>query len=106
MIWNAEIVTLSACKTGLGKIYEGEGVIGLTQSLLIAGANGVTVSLWDLKDLPAMGFMVSMYQKIADGQPYLRALNDTKREFILGKGKSGTLTKHPQFWAPYVYYGK
>ncbi|WP_420316513.1 CHAT domain-containing protein [Ekhidna sp.] len=102
---NADFVNLSACETGLGKIYGGEGVVGLTQSFLIAGANGLSVSLWSVDDRSTAIFMVEMYKKVnQDGMDYYEAIAETKREFIEGKHGAG-FTK-PYFWAPFVYYGR
>jgi CHAT domain-containing protein len=100
----ADFVNLSACETGLGKIYSGEGVVGLTQAFMLAGANSVSVSLWPIADKATSEFMVSVYSKIAEGEDYSESINDTKRKFI--SGKYGEKYKHPYYWAPFVYYGK
>ena len=101
----ADFVNLSACETGLGKIYGGEGVIGLTQSFLIAGANGLSVSLWAVADESTAKFMTELYRKIEEtGMDYSHAISEAKRDFI--KGKYGNLWQHPYFWSPFVYYGK
>ncbi|MDW3192667.1 MAG: CHAT domain-containing tetratricopeptide repeat protein [Cytophagales bacterium] len=101
----ADFVNLSACETGLGKIYGGEGVVGLTQSFLIAGANGLSVSLWSVADNSTAIFMVEMYRKVnRDGMDYFEAIAETKREFI--KGQYGEAFKLPYYWAPFVYYGR
>ena len=100
----ADFVNLSACETGLGEIYAGEGVVGLTQAFLIAGANSISVSLWPINDEATSEFMVSVYSKIEDGEDYSDAISDTKREFILGE--YGEEYKKPYYWAPFVYYGK
>ena len=100
----ADFVNLSACETGLGKIYGGEGVDGLTQSFLIAGANGLSVSLWQVADESTMEFMTGVYQLMKGGKTPVSASADMKRKFI-----SGTINpeyKHPFYWAPFVYYGK
>jgi CHAT domain-containing protein len=98
----AEFVNLSACETGLGKIYTGEGVVGLTQSFLIAGANGLSVSLWKVADESTKEFMIGMYKKVKDeGFSYAEAIRQMKLEFI-GGGKY----KNPFYWAPFVYYGR
>jgi tetratricopeptide (TPR) repeat protein len=122
---NADFVNLSACETGLGKIYGGEGVVGLTQSFLIAGANGLSVSLWQVDDQSTMMFMVGVYQLVEQkGMSYSQAINEMKRTFIRGqvsmdtfepsrgitvasldKAKSGKLS-HPFYWGPFVYYGR
>jgi len=101
---NADFINLSACETGLGKVHAGDGVIGLTQAFMEAGANGVCVSLWPVEDQSTAIFMTSVYAKIADGFSYSFAITDTKRDFI--SGKYGEEYKKPYYWAPFVYYGK
>jgi tetratricopeptide (TPR) repeat protein/CHAT domain-containing protein len=101
----ADFVNLSACETGLGKIYGGEGVVGLTQSFLLAGANAVSVSLWMVADESTSQFMVSMYDRVQDKDiSYAVAMTEVKRRFI--NGVFGEKYKSPCFWAPFVYYGK
>jgi len=101
----ADFVNLSACETGLGKIYGGEGVVGLTQSFLIAGANGLSVSLWSVADNSTSVFMVEMYKNVLNNNmTYYEAMAEVKRNFI--NGKYNKAWKNPFFWAPFVYYGR
>ncbi len=101
----ADFVNLSACETGLGKIYGGEGVVGLTQSFLLAGANAVSVSLWSVADKSTSQFMVSMYDMVYNKNlTYADAMTEVKRQFI--NGDFGVKYKEPYYWAPFVYYGK
>jgi CHAT domain-containing protein/Tfp pilus assembly protein PilF len=112
----AEFVNLSACETGLGKIYAGEGVVGLTQSFLIAGANGLSVSLWQVADESTKEFMVGMYRKVKDeGLSYAEAIREMKLEFLGGAPAGGAEKSgashsgryaNPFYWAPFVYYGE
>ncbi len=123
---NADFINLSGCDTGLGKIYRGEGVVGLTQSFLIAGANGLSVSLWQVADKSTVKFMTGVYQLVDKKDiTYDKAITMVKRAFIEGKlnsdfeniKKRGFETdrqngldkqnfKNPFYWAPFVYYGK
>jgi CHAT domain-containing protein len=59
---NAELVVLSACDTGRGAIT-GDGVIGLSRSLITAGAPSVIVSLWSVPDAPTAELMTEFYQQ-------------------------------------------
>ena len=97
-------MNLSACETGLGKVCAGEGVVSMTHAFIIAGANGLGVSLWPVEDNSTAIFMNSLYEKIANDVSYYSAFSQTKREFI--SGKYGEKYKDPFYWAPFVYYGK
>ena len=100
----ADFVNLSACETGIGKIYMGEGIMGLIQSLFIAGANSLSVSLWEIADNSTQIFMSQMYSNhFLNNQKISNSIASVKRDFIQGKfGKEYT---DPFYWAPYIYYG-
>jgi CHAT domain-containing protein len=59
---NAELVTLSACETALGRDAGGEGFVGFTQALLISGARSVCLSLWQVDDRATSLLMTRFYQ--------------------------------------------
>jgi CHAT domain-containing protein len=99
--FEADFVNLSACETGLGKIYGGEGVVGLSQAFLIAGANSMSVSLWQVADASTRDFMTGFYELTKTGLPFYVAIAEMKRFFI-----DAGIYDHPFYWAPFVFYGK
>lgn len=95
-----DLVTLSSCESGLGRIYGGEGTVGLAQAFLGAGANGVAVSLWQVHDAHAREFMIRLYEAFqVQGMTQAQAMSEAKRHFIR-EGKA-----NPALWATFVYYG-
>lgn len=83
---NAELVVLSACSTGQGKIT-GDGVIGLSRCLIAAGVKSVIVSLWSVDDLSTALLMVKFYQIFQQRVAATIALNEAQR-WLLGVTKT------------------
>ncbi len=97
----ADFVNLSACETGLGKIYDGEGIVGLSQAFLVAGAKAMSVSLWQVSDESTMKFMSGLYSHVKkDHTGFSHAMSQMKREFIKNNRYSA-----PFYWAPFIFYG-
>ncbi len=76
-----ELVTLSACETGLGGVRSGEGVYGLQRSLAVAGARSTLLSLWKVDDALTATFMERYYKRLKAGEGRADALRDTQAEF-------------------------
>ena len=57
----ADLVVLSGCETGRGKIYQAEGIIGLTRAFMVAGAPRVLCSLWKVDDEATRALMTEFY---------------------------------------------
>ncbi|MBU0489648.1 MAG: CHAT domain-containing protein [Bacteroidetes bacterium] len=100
----ADLVNLSGCETGMGKVYNSEGVVGLTHAFLVAGANAVIASFWQVADKSTATFMVMLYEEFGKQQSYCDALSQVKRDFISGKVNGDW--NHPFHWAPFIYFGK
>jgi len=100
---NADLVTLSACSTGLGKLVNGEGVLGLTRAFFYAGARNVTVSLWNVNDSATATLMKSFYENLNRGLPKTAALRQAKLSLLRGENP---LWRHPYFWAAFVLVGQ
>ena len=83
-----ELVTLSACETGLGGVRSGEGVYGLQRSLAVAGARSTLLSLWKVDDGLTATFMERYYNKLKAGQGRADALRDTQAEFRNNKNST------------------
>lgn len=61
---NADLVTLSACNTGLGKLSGGEGYLGFSQALFLAGARSLVVGLWQVDDSATALLMTRFYENL------------------------------------------
>ena len=97
---NADLVTLSACETGLGEEMAGEGIIGLTRAFMYAGTPSVVVSLWRVSDESTSLFMQSFYGHLKAGDTKDVALQEAMQEL-----RANPKYSHPLFWAPFVLVG-
>ena len=100
---NADLVTLSACSTGLGKFVNGEGVLGLTRAFFYAGARNVAVSLWNVNDSATATLMENFYRNLNRGLPKSEAMRRAKLAMLRGSQASW---RHPYFWAAFVVEGE
>jgi CHAT domain-containing protein len=94
---NAEIVTLSACETGLGKINYGDDVIGLTEGFLYAGSRSIVASLWPVDDEGTLYLMTAFYQSLKTVRPE-EALHQAQ---LAAKKRN----PHPFYWAAFELTG-
>ncbi len=99
---NADLVTLSACRTGLGRMLYGEGIIGLTRAFLYAGAESVVVSLWNVNDIATASLMKAFYKNLSQGLSKNDALRQAKLQLLRGQQPAW---RHPYYWAPFVLVG-
>jgi CHAT domain-containing protein/tetratricopeptide (TPR) repeat protein len=99
---NANLVTLSACQTGLGKISKGEGVIGLSRALVFAGAKNVIVSFWSVADESTSALMKNFYRTLLEqnSNDYASSLREAKLNLIQGEKYAA-----PYYWAPFILIG-
>jgi CHAT domain-containing protein len=126
----ANLVVLSGCETGLGKLSTGDELVGLTRAFIYAGTPSVVASLWSVDDSSTAQLMASFYRNLKT-MSKVEALRQAQLELIRGEGRSDMLarrgvggigklgeivksesqdrisisTSHPYFWAPFILVG-
>jgi CHAT domain-containing protein len=94
----AELVTLSACRSSGAKAYRGEGLVGFAWAFLQAGSHSVVAGLWDVADESTSMLMDRMYENIARRQPPPRALRAARLAV-----RNSAWSK-PFYWGPFQCY--
>ena len=94
----AQLVTLSACETGLNEIFAGEELLGLARGFLSAGARSLVLSLWTVNDEATARLMADFYDNLQRGAGVAASLRVAQLKFI----ENG---EHPYFWAPFFVIG-
>ena len=98
----AELTTLSACDTGVGKLQGQEGVSSLVEAFLVAGSKSVVASLWSADDTFASALMDRFYLRLGQGEDTGSALRDAKLDLLAKYG--GQVS--PFYWAAFVAVGE
>lgn len=97
---DAELIVLSACKTGIGQIAEGEGILSLSRAFQFAGAKNLLVSLWNVDDRATAQLMTTFYQQNSNTSSLPTALQKARINLIEKKQYA-----HPKYWVPFIFVG-
>jgi len=97
-----QLVTLSACQSGLGDLQTGEGVYGLQRSLSVAGARSTLLSLWSVDDDGTRALMEAFYSRLLRGEGRAEALAQTQNEF---RNHPNPLYRDLYVWAAFQLTG-
>lgn len=98
----ADLVVLSACNTGFGKLNRGEGIIGLTRGFFQAGCKSLLATLWSVSDETSLRIIDGFYTELEKQQTKSYSLSESKRNYV--KQAKG-MWAHPFFWAGYISIG-
>lgn len=97
---DAELVTLSACRSAGGRAFAGEGLVGLSWAFLSVGARHVIGGLWQVEDASTAELMTQLYRELVAGAEPAVALRRAKLQLL----RSDTAYRKPYYWAPFVTY--
>ena len=98
----ADLVVLSACQTALGEEIRGEGLVGMVQGFMYAGAHRVVASLWSVRDKSTAELMTMFYENMTkNGLPPAAALRAAQRDFL----EKFPRHQAPLYWAGFTLQG-
>ncbi|MDQ1707397.1 MAG: hypothetical protein QOJ88_608 [Pyrinomonadaceae bacterium] len=96
---HCNLVTLSACETGVNAVAPGEELIGLARGFFAAGSPSLLISLWTVDDDATAQLMIAFYRAFLSGESPAAALRRAQMEMLEAH-------PHPFFWAPFVLVGR
>ena len=102
---DSDLVVLSACETGLGKVIKGEGMVGLTRAFIFAGTPSIVVSLWTVADESTSKLMIYFYKYLNEGHPKDEALRKARLELMNEAEDEELLYSDPFYWGPFILNG-
>jgi CHAT domain-containing protein len=96
------MVVLSACNSGTGTLYSGEGLMSLARGFILAGASSVIKTAWEVNDEASSDIIVDFYEYLSKGKQKNEALRLAKLKFL---GTVPPSRKNPYYWAAYEVLG-
>ena len=97
---SADLIVLSSCESGLGKLFRGEGMMALNRGFLYSGASNIVFSLWKIPDKHTSELMVEFYKQQLNGKSYSESLRQAKLKLI-----NDEKTARPRSWAGFLLIG-
>jgi CHAT domain-containing protein/Tfp pilus assembly protein PilF len=98
---DADLIVLSSCESGVGKLVKGEGMMALNRGFFYSGIRNIVFSLWKVEDRSTSRLMIAFYRNILNGLPFSRALREAKLEML-----DNPFTAFPKYWSGFVLVGK
>lgn len=99
----SNLVTLSACETGVGELKKGEGFLSLARGFFYSGAASITSTLWKINDASTATIMDAFYKNLAAGDTKNTALKKAKVDFLQANRENALA--HPYYWSGFVISG-
>lgn len=99
---NSDLVVLSGCRTGDGKLYKGEGLYSLSRGFMHAGCPNITLTMWDVNDESSYLIIHNYYKYLSEGLTNDVALQKSKIDYLK---QANSLNALPFFWASYMVLG-
>jgi CHAT domain-containing protein len=98
---SADLVVLSACETAAGRPVPGEGVIGMSWALFVAGCPAMVASQWKVESASTTGVMVGLHRRLAESESIASALRQAQIDVM-----RTPRYEHPFYWASFVLLGR
>jgi CHAT domain-containing protein len=99
---DANLVVLSGCNTGYGKIQKGEGLLSLARGFVFAGCSGLLLTQWSVADRASLELMKKFYTCLSHGNTKDKAMQLAKLDYL---ESADPLKTHPYYWAGYIVFG-
>jgi CHAT domain-containing protein/tetratricopeptide (TPR) repeat protein len=99
---DANLVVLSGCNTGYGKIQKGEGLLSLARGFVFAGCSGLLLTQWSVADRASLELMKKFYTHLSHGNTKDKAMQLAKIDYL---ESADPLKTHPYYWAGYIVFG-
>jgi CHAT domain-containing protein len=98
----SDLVVLSGCNTGYGRMHRGEGLLSLARGFVFSGCSGLLLTQWAVADKASVKLMKNFYYYLSKGYPKEKALHYAKIDYLKDADPVKT---HPYYWASYIIFG-